>query len=350
MSIPSPHRSQLLADILVIDDTLVNLHLMAQILADMGCKVRKATSGERGLMAIEALPPDLVLLDIRMPGMDGYEVCRQIKASTRTNTIPIIFITALDDVTDKVKAFEVGGVDYITKPFHAQEVIARVRNHLTIRQLQQQLQAKNEKLEAEIRERLEAEVALQQANERLEFLATHDELTQLANRRYFNVYLHRVWRQVYREQAPLSLIMCDIDFFKRYNDTYGHTQGDSCLRAVAHAINMAIHRPFDLAARYGGEEFIIILPYTNLEGAVSVARRIQKQVMSLQIPHANSDVSSFVSLSLGVACVVPSEETDQTVETLVSQADQMLYESKRAGRNQVLPEWGFTDVESKTKV
>jgi len=174
---------------------------------------------------------------------------------------------------------------------------------------------------------------LQAANLKLERLASLDELTQLANRRRFDQYLEMEWRRQVREQTPLSLILCDIDSFKSYNDTYGHPGGDECLRQVAGAIGNAVNRPADLVARYGGEEFAVILPNTAIQGAVLVAEHIQLKIAALQLPHAGSQVSPYVTLSLGVASIVPASESG--AEILIAAADQALYQAKRLGRDRI---------------
>ncbi len=183
-------------------------------------------------------------------------------------------------------------------------------------------------------ERKRAEAALQQANETLERLAASDGLTQLANRRRFDESLLQEWRRMSRERAPLGLIICDIDHFKRYNDTFGHQQGDDCLRAVARAIGGSARRPADLVARYGGEEFALILPNTHAEGALHLAETIRSAVCGLEIPHPDSSAGPFVTLSLGVACIIPSATASP--EALLSAADQALYAAKGQGRNRSL--------------
>lgn len=318
-------------DILIVDNTTTNLRLLSELLSQEGYNVRAVTSGKMALTTIQAIPPDLVLLDIRMPEMDGYTVCQQLKANSQTRDIPIIFISALNEVLDKVKAFDIGGVDYITKPFHFAEVLARVSTHLTLRRLQQQLQAQNAQLQQEICDRLAAETALHAANQELQRIARLDGLTQVANRRCFDESLEFEWRRLCREHQPLSLILCDIDEFKRYNDHYGHQAGDACLKQVAQAINRHARRAADLVARYGGEEFAVILPNTALEGAIHMAGLIQSEITALNLAHAASRIKPYITLSMGIASVFPSVEGNR--EELVASADRALYAAKTQGRN-----------------
>ncbi len=188
--------------ILIVDDTPDNLHLLSRMLNRRGYEVQAVNSGEIAMQLVKLTPPDLILLDICMPEMDGYEVCLALKANPRTKDIPVIFISALDEVLDKLRAFDVGAVDYITKPFRIPEVMARVTIHLTLRRLQLQLREQNELLKQEVRDRLAAEAALQAANQELQRLANLDGLTQVANRRRFDEYLEQEWRRLNREQLP----------------------------------------------------------------------------------------------------------------------------------------------------
>lgn len=327
-----------LRDILVVDDHPDNLRVLSAILTESGYHVRRAINGHLALKVAQNAPPALILLDILMPEMDGYEVCSLLKTHPQTAEIPVIFISALDDVFDKVKAFEVGGVDYITKPFQSAEVLARVKNQLIIRDLYLQLQKQaqeiaeqNAFLQQEIQARKRAESALFEANIELQCLASLDSLTGIANRRQFNESLNKEWQRMAREQLPLSLILGDIDYFKKYNDTYGHLAGDSCLQQVAQAISRAIKRPADLFARYGGEEFAVILPNTKAEGALKVAEAMRHEVLNLKIAHAQSAVNKYLTLSLGVFSVVPQHTSDPSI--LIAAADKALYEAKEQGRN-----------------
>jgi len=320
--------------ILIVDDTPDNLHLLSRMLNRRGYEVQAVNSGEIAMQIVKVTPPDLILLDICMPEMDGYEVCLALKANPRTKDIPVIFISALDEVLDKLRAFDVGAVDYITKPFRIPEVMARVTIHLTLRRLQLQLREQNELLKQEVRDRLAAEAALQAANQELQRLANLDGLTQVGNRRRFDEYLEQEWRRLNREQLPLSLILCDVDFFKSYNDTYGHQAGDDCLRSIARVLQLAATRPADVVARYGGEEFAVVLPNTFLEGAMQVARKIQMGIKELKLEHRDSQISQYVTLSLGVSMVVPALGVSPAA--LIASADQALYRAKAIGRDRIV--------------
>ncbi len=322
------------ADILLVDDKPENLRLLSALLEEQGYEVREAINGSIALKAAQAAPPDLILLDINMPGMSGYEVCQKLKTSESTREIPVIFISALNEAWDKVKSFSVGGADYITKPFKVIEVLARVKNHLMIRQLQKRLQEQNAQLRDEIEERKRAETALKRANQELQRLSVLDSLTQIANRRRFDEYLTQEWQQAFQSQQPLAMILCDVDFFKPFNDTYGHQAGDQCLYQVAQAIGQAIARQKEyreLVARYGGEEFAVILPGLSLEGVSQVAQAIQTQIHNLGIPHIASQVSEHVTVSMGISSVIPDSEADPA--TLISLCDQALYTAKAEGRD-----------------
>jgi diguanylate cyclase (GGDEF)-like protein len=297
--------TQWTADILVVDDTVENLEFLISILQEQRYKVRPVTSGEAALLAVHSVMPDLILLDVKMPEMDGYEVCRRLKADPKTCDLPIIFVTALGEEQNESVGLELGAVDYITKPIKPAILIARVRNQLL----------------------------LKQRTEELERLSCTDSLTCLANRRSFFDALEIEWRRSARSANPLSLIMMDLDFFKAYNDHYGHVAGDECLGRVGQTLCNAMKRAGDIAARYGGEEFVVLLPETDLEGAVKVAERLRNEIVDLDIKHARSEVADRLTLSVGVATVVPT--TDESYRTLVHAADMALYEAKENGRNQV---------------
>ncbi|PZV08259.1 MAG: diguanylate cyclase response regulator [Leptolyngbya sp.] len=325
--------------ILIVDDVPDNVDLLCSLLTRRGFSTHSASNGETALALAKSSVPNLILLDVCMPQMNGYEVCEKLKANPATKDIPIIFISALNELPDKIKAFQLGGVDYITKPFHGMEVVARIELHLSLRWLQRQLEQQNERLREEVRDRRVAEIALQLANQELQRLAHLDGLTQVANRRGFDNSLAHEWRRLARDQQPLALILCDVDCFKRFNDTYGHQSGDECLRQVAGAIGMATKRPGDLVARYGGEEFAVILPNTPTEGALKVAKDIQLAIADLKIAHQGSVVSQFVTISIGVAVITPLADISSI--HLVTAADRALYRAKAEGRDRVVLEEGI---------
>ena len=458
MNIKQNRRSS--GKILIVDDSLENLRLLSSLLAREGYKVISATDGSMALSTIKEEPPDLILLDVMIPEMDGYEVCQYLKSQKQTRHIPIIFLSGLDSELDKVEAFRVGAVDYVTKPFYTEEVIFRVKAQLSIindqKRLQQLLQEQiierniverelNKSrtlltgvlhssldgmaafeairdrqgkiidfcwlianpvaamtvggtiqslqgkrlfvegtpghlfdglfnafvqvvesctvLEKEhyydslslkawfqivavklgdgfamtfrdISERKQHELTLIEANSRLLHQANIDSLTQIGNRRRFDECIAREWSRCAREKEYLSLILCDVDFFKAYNDTYGHQAGDRCLHSVAKAIAIAVERPADEVFRYGGEEFAIVLPNTESQGAIQVAEEIRNSVKCLQILHTSSKIDDFVSLSLGVSSIIP--DIRSSAYALISTADNALYDAKLKGRNRVV--------------
>ncbi|MDB9373782.1 diguanylate cyclase domain-containing protein [Nodularia sphaerocarpa] len=439
-------------NILLVDDIPENLQLLSDLLVKLGYTVRSVTSGRMALKTVKVKRPDIILLDIKMPEMDGYEVCQALKADEDLANIPIIFISALDDVLDKVKAFNSGGVDYITKPFQIEELVARLNNQLTIQRqkylLQKEINYRRDTEEAlyqsrallssvlncsldgiaalqavrhpetgdiedfrclvvnpviakvfersredmigklvlkkfltkiqpelfdhfievvetgqalerdfyypsadsswyhfvavklgdgfaitirDITARKQTEIALQDANQKLEKLVNIDGLTQVANRRCFDTRLQAEWKRLAREQQPLSLILFDVDKFKPYNDYYGHLAGDDCLIRIAQRVQEVVRRPADLLARYGGEEFIVLLPNTDIEGVIKIAQRIQQIIHEQALPHAKSNVADIVTVSLGISSVIPSFKVRP--DTLIADADKALYDAKEQGRD-----------------
>ncbi len=293
------------ATILIVDDAPSNLAVLTEALRSE-YEVRIASSGAQALRLVEESAPDLILLDILMPDMDGYEVCRRFKARAATRNIPIIFLTAKGDVADETLGLALGAVDYIVKPVSVPIVQARVRTH----------------------------VELKRRGDLLETLSMRDGLTGIANRRRFNDSLNRAWRQAMRGATPLSLLMADIDCFKAYNDTYGHMAGDECLKAVAATLAGVLKRPGDLVARFGGEEFVVILEETDLAGAMHLAESMRLAVSDLGISHSGSCAANVVTITLGAACCVP--RAGANADSLLCLADRKLYEAKMAGRNRVL--------------
>lgn len=476
--------------ILVVDDHPANLNLLMQILTSNGYKVRVSPNASLALRSIVLMVPDLILLDINMPDIDGYTLCSQLKADPRTRGISVIFISALGEPWDKVRGFNLGAVDYITKPFEPVEVLVRIEQHLRLQESQLQLKVQNARLKlllstaraingaedmdsalrivltqicksldwdmgqawlpdadnkfllcspgyyasdeglkgfhdqtkelyltpglgmagevwssqkpkcienlstasagefaspqnalavgirgavgipiicqqqvvavlsffqkeplvikedtmellmavadqlGSLIQHKQDENKLRLLNLELQKLVDLDGLTKVANRRRFDDYLAQEWKRLLREEQPLSLILCDVDYFKAYNDYYGHLAGDECLQQVAKAMDEYVKRPADLVARYGGEEFVVLLPNTSVNGARQVAENLQRQIQSLDIPHAKSPVKPYVTMSLGIASVIP--RADLSLEDLIESADMVLYEAKRQGRDRMV--------------
>lgn len=299
--LPHPHNRPKL---LIVDDQPTNIRVLHELFRE-DCDVFMATSGEQAITVCQTQLPDLILLDVVMDDVDGHEVCRRLKADPLTQGIPIIFITAQQRDSDEVLGLELGAVDFISKPINPIIVRARVRTHLTLK--------------------------LQ--NDLLRSMALMDGLTGVANRRKFDEDILAAWRQCFREQKPLSLIMADVDYFKWYNDRYGHLAGDGCLKSVAQALCEMVRRPYDQVARYGGEEFACVLPNTGISGAVEIAEKMQEHIRALGIEHSASDVDRVVTISLGVATLTPTG--DFGFQALIEAADKQLYEAKKAGRARV---------------
>ncbi len=269
---------------------------------------------------------DLILMDIIMPEMDGVEACRLIKAVDHIRDIPIIVVTVKDEIKYLQMAFAIGAVDYITKPLNKVELLARVRSALRLKYEIDRRKAREKELLV-IKQQLEDTIFV------LKRLSSEDELTGVPNRRSFENYLEQEWRRAIRYGVSLSLILVDIDFFKAYNDTYGHQSGDQCLKQVATVLNDTLHRPADFMARYGGEEFVIILPNTDINGGEFIAEKLREGVEALGIIHSSSLAGEHVTISLGVATAIPSQ--DSSPSELVTAADQALYLAKQEGRNRV---------------
>jgi len=454
------YNEKLQEQILIVDDLPENIRLLSSLLSEQGYSVNSATDGKMALSLAQQERPDLILLDIMIPQIDGYQVCRYLKSEDTTKHIPIIFLSGLDSELDKIEAFKVGGSDYITKPFFVEEVVLRVKAQLSNIQRQHQFKQilseqiaerkiaeqelnksralltgvldssldgvaafeairdrqgkivdfrwlianpvaamtvggtieslKGKRLFVEgspghlfdglfelfvqvvetctvleqeyyynsfslktwfhivavklgdgfamtfrdISDRKQIETTLKKANLRLTYQANIDSLTQIANRRRFDEYITQEWSRCAREREYLSLLLCDVDYFKAYNDTYGHQAGDSCLYEVAKGIEQAVKRPADVAFRYGGEEFAVILPHTEGQGAIKVAEDICRQIQSLNLVHRSSQISDVISLSIGVSSIIPNSRISP--HTLISAADDALYDAKLKGRNRVI--------------
>ncbi|MEH2308223.1 PleD family two-component system response regulator [Nostoc sp.] len=299
--------------VLIVDDEPFIRMILRHFLEREGYKIAEAQNGREALTAFKELHPDIILLDAIMPDMDGFECCTNLELLDCSKHTPVLMITGLEDQESVDRAFAVGAMDYVTKPIHWPVLRQRVKRLIQQSQLQQKLETVNLELQR---------------------LATIDGLTQIANRRRFEEYFNQEWQRLKRDQRPLSLILCDVDFFKLYNDTYGHRVGDRCLQEIAKAIKNIIKRPGDLVARYGGEEFAVILPNTDTEGATHVAKKICHTVRTLAIPHENSQVSPHVTISVGFTTEIPQSDSD--LEEMIAAADRALYQAKAAGRDRFM--------------
>lgn len=294
----------IMQNILVVDDARLNVQIMIDILSN-DYNLFCAASGKEAIEIAMSERVDLILLDVIMPGMDGYEVCRRLKSNPHTTNIPVIFISAMTEVKDETKGLEMGAIDYIFKPVNPAIVRVRVKNHLELKKY---------------RDILEQQSLL-------------DGLTGIANRRHFDETFEKEWRRALRSGDTLSLVFLDIDFFKKYNDYYGHLAGDDCLRQVGNALKKSLQRAGDLVARYGGEEFVVILPSTSQMEALKVAEKVRRHIEGLKVSHLRSDVSEYVTVSVGVATITPAIHINPVL--LIEQADSALYQAKSRGRNRV---------------
>ncbi|EPR41072.1 response regulator receiver modulated diguanylate cyclase [Desulfovibrio sp. X2] len=290
--------------VLIVDDNPENIEVLSASLGDE-VEVLFATTGKDALELARTEQPDLILLDVMMPDMDGYRVCSELKSLPETIDIPVIFVTALSQEEEETRGLDAGAIDYVTKPISPPIVRARVRNHLELKRYRDVLRR----------------------------LSAVDGLTGIANRRRFDEVLEAEWRRAQRTSSPLSMILCDIDHFKAYNDASGHLLGDECLRRVALALAAGVRRPADLVARWGGEEFACILPDTDHDGATKLAEKLRASVVALNLPHEASPTAPVVTASLGVATLIPT--ADLPPHDLVQLADDALYYAKKAGRNRV---------------
>lgn len=290
--------------LLIVDDEKQNRLLLTELFGTT-YKIIQAKNGVQALEKARQHRPDLILLDVLMPEMDGMGVLRELKRDDATRLIPVIFITALSSATDEENGLNLGAVDYISKPFHPPIVRVRVRNQLQLVH-QQRL---------------------------LEQLASLDGLTGIPNRRQFDATLLKEWHRCQRNRQPLSLIVADVDFFKKYNDALGHAAGDRVLQEVAATLRQAARRPGDLVARYGGEEFVLLLPETNATGAQALAEGLQQLLHSKALPHPDSSLGPWLTMSMGGNTTVPS--TTALDPEFFALADAALYRAKHQGRNQV---------------
>ena len=289
--------------ILMVDDQQTNIDTLRAIL-EPDYIMYSANDGPSAIQAAEAYLPDLILLDIVMPQMDGYTVISRLKNSKVTQNIPVIFLTGLDSDREEEKGLDLGAADYIVKPFHLGNVKLRIKKQIET-------------------------LVLLRSVERLSMI---DQLTDLSNRRGFESRLNSEWARALREKAHLSILFIDVDKFKGYNDRFGHQQGDIALKALARVLSETLKRPGDFSARWGGEEFVALLTNTNLEGSINVAEQIRASIEEVKIPSVD-DGASHITVSIGIKTLEPGHKS--TVEEFIAAADSALYKAKESGRNRV---------------
>ncbi len=289
--------------VLIVDDDITTVKFIAEALREQ-YEVLFTLSAEDCLQKATAeQKPDLILLDVKMPAVDGFQICETLKKTEETQHIPVIFITSATLEADQEKGFEMGAIDYITKPINIKILRARLKAHI-----RQSIDLKN-----------------------LEEQALTDVLTGIPNRRKFNEAMRSDWKLAVRDKKPISLLMIDIDEFKRFNDHYGHPEGDKCLIAVAKTLKQTIDRPIDMVARIGGEEFVILLPDTDLSGAEFIAQKVRQSIHALNYPHSESRVCDFITLSIGISSTEP--DFDEDTNKLIDAADKALYKAKHDGKD-----------------
>ncbi len=318
--------------VLVVDDKPENLLVLEELLDGPGVTVIRALSGNDALALTLDHEFALILLDVQMPGMDGFEIAELLRGNARTRSIPIIFVSAESrERHDVFKGYDAGAVDYLVKPLDPRLLKNKVDVFLELQRQRNELKAKTMELDAKVCELEELQQQLEEKNEQLKLLSCLDGLTGVVNRRRFDEILGDEWKRAQRSGTTLSLVLADVDFFKDFNDNYGHVAGDECLRRVAKALGGTVRRHVDTLARYGGEEFAAILPETSQEGAEQVVKEMQEAIRQLEIPHAFSRAGDLITVSFGICSMVP--DRDKIGMTLIKAADRAMYEAKLAGRN-----------------
>ncbi|NOR25576.1 MAG: diguanylate cyclase [Desulforhopalus sp.] len=318
--------------ILIVDDQKENLLTLESLLDNSNLQLVCAESGDEALAKILDYEFALVLLAVQKSGMGGYEIAELIRGSVRSRSIPIIFVTVAPIEREHLfNGYELGPVDYLFKPFEPQILKRKIGLFLELHRQRQQLEKKTRELDAKILELEVLHKELEEKNEKLELLSSLDGLTGLFNRRYFDHNLVKEWKQAIRDKTPLSLLIVDVDYFKKYNDCYGPLEANDCLRKVAQALYEALLRPTDIVARYGGEEFTAILPNTGSDGAERVAQRMMDYVARLGISHQGSSVAEVVTVSIGATSVFSAGKL--SVTSLLDHAQKALCQAKERGRN-----------------
>ncbi len=296
-------------NILVVDDTEMNIDVLVELLDDK-YEVSVALDGKSALEVVAQEKINLILLDIMMPNMDGYEVCKVLKENEQTKDIPIIFLTAKADEDSIEKAYDMGGIDYVSKPFKPKELMARIKTVLQLQSLILELKA---------------------SKEELKLLSSIDPMTQLYNRRYFSKISKHILDLSKREKTKLSLLMIDIDNFKKINDTYGHQVGDDVIISLAKKLEKYT-RASDIICRFGGEEFVILLPETSIDGATIISEKIREVISDEVINFSHKEKLKF-TISIGLTQI--KNETDMNIDVLINRADKALYDAKNSGKNKV---------------
>lgn len=318
--------------ILFVDDQPNILNMLSLMMKKEGFEVMTATSAKEAFGVLHLDDPafdkacvDLIMMDIQMPHMDGIEACRKIKSTERYRDVPVLMLTAMEDARHLQMAFSAGAWDYITKPFKKVELQVRIQSFLKLKTDMEQRKTRELEL-------LETTKQLESANHILENLSAMDHLTGLANRRTFDQDVLMEWKRAQRDRNPLSILLIDVDFFKSYNDTYGHLAGDDALIQIAKVLKAVLKRPGDIVARYGGEEFAAVLPDTDETGAAKIAEEMRSKILSKKILHENSP-HKRISVSVGIATSIPTPTCSP--EELIARADQALYAAKDKQRNTI---------------
>ncbi|MGH4139777.1 diguanylate cyclase [Clostridium sp.] len=318
-------------NILIVDDRPENLFVLESLLENMDCNIIKAASGNEALSKMLDYDFALVLLDVQMPNMDGFETAELMRSNGRTRYIPVIFVTAISNEQKCIfKGYEVGAVDYLFKPIEPIILQSKVRVFIELYNQKKLVEQQSKLLQLRVQELSELRVD----NYRLENLSFCDGLTGISNRRQFDQYLEISFKNSMRSGKPISLIMADIDYFKAYNDNYGHLKGDESLIKVAKAMVSSVKRPLDLVSRYGGEEFAVILSETDIKGATIAAEEIRKNIEELALMHEYSSVAPCITLSLGITTIIANHA--YPMEDFINNADKALYKAKTNGRNTVV--------------
>ncbi len=307
--------------VMVVEDSKVTMKALCNYLKRMGVdNPFKAVTGQEAIDLFRKHRPDIVLLDAILPDIDGFDIARKFRGLEKGDEwAAIIFLTSMDKDEDVARGIEAGGDDYLLKPISEVVLGAKINAMRRLVEMQRAL--------------VEVKHELNLANKELQRLSTTDGLTGIANRRFFDQLSVREWRRCERMKKPMALVMVDVDYFKKFNDTYGHQAGDECLKSVAAQVARAAPRASDLAARYGGEEFVLVLGETTVDGAKWVANNIRQHVADLRMPHSASSIG-HVSVSCGVASLLPVE--GMSFDTLLKVADEALYKAKEQGRNTVV--------------